>query len=78
MSDTWSDRGNIPQEILEGAENGKHWYDAYRRVGFSHEDAMQLVCRVIVTTNVSGNSPEMSEFMSKMTMLLNRQIAEDE
>jgi hypothetical protein len=75
-------RDDIPQEIVEGAQNGRDWYDAYRAVGFNHKDAMQLLTRVIVqqttTTPAYELPPEMSEFYSRVSALVNKTIAKDE
>jgi hypothetical protein len=37
----------VPEFIMEGAENGRDWFVAYRRVGFTEEQAMALVTRAI-------------------------------
>jgi hypothetical protein len=75
----WETRDDIPQEILDGAQNGLDWYDAYRQAGFDHEDAMRLLTRVIVTVNTPAYEmpPEMSEFYSRISALVNKTIAED-
>ena len=66
----------ISQEILEGAQNGKDWYDAYCMVGFTEEQALRMCLRTIVNVN-AGSSPEMSEFMSRFTALINKQMADE-
>lgn len=70
------ERPPIPQDILDGAQNGRDWFDAYLTVGFTEEQAIQLVCRTIVSTNYTM-SPEMEQAMSKLSMLFDRSLAED-
>jgi hypothetical protein len=74
-------RDDIPQEILDGAQNGRDWYDAYRQVGFTHEDSMSLLVRPIISQTVQAPAyetpPEMSEFYSRISALINKQMADE-
>lgn len=66
-------------EVREQAEQSatelRTWYDAYRFIGFTSEQAMQLLTRPQVVIS-QPSSPEMSEFMTKMTSWLNQGLAE--
>lgn len=67
----------IPQEIRDGAQNGRDWFDAYCEVGFTEEQAMQLVCRAVVSVQ-STWPPEMMEAMQRQTAWLERMLAEED
>ena len=65
------------EEIVAGAENYYAWYRAYQDAGFSEQQAFMLVCRpMVVLNNNMDSSPEMSQAMSKMSMLFDRSLAE--
>lgn len=67
----------IPDEIMEGAQNGRDWFDAYLAVGFNEEQALQLVCRPLVSVPTYQQSPELTELYSKFGVLLNRSLSEE-
>ena len=75
-------RDDIPQDIVDGAQNGRDWYDSYRAVGFGHRDAIRLLTRVLVQQNVQTPQyeypPEMSELYSRLSALVNKSMTEDE
>lgn len=73
---------NQPQsdeDIVAGAENYYAWYRAYQDAGFTAEESFQLLCRpLVVLNNNMESSPDMNQVMSKMAMLFDRQLAEDD
>jgi hypothetical protein len=67
------------EEIIAGAENYFAWYTAYQGAGFSEQQAFMLVCRpMVILNNNIESGPEMAQAMSKMSMLFDRQLAEEE
>ena len=51
-SDAWAEREvtsrEVPDIVTAGAKDGRDWFIAYLREGFTSEQAMRLVTRVIV------------------------------
>ena len=45
----------LPKEITDGAQDARNWYDAYIAVGFTQEEAFQLLLRPF--TIVNNNAP---------------------
>jgi hypothetical protein len=65
------------EEIVTAAENYYAWYQAYMGAGFSEQQAFMLCCRPLVILNNNMDSgPEISQAMSKMSMLFDRSLAE--
>lgn len=70
MAELQPDQTQTNEEIVAGAENYYAWYRAYQNVGFSEPQAFALCCRpLVVLNNNMPISPEMSQAMSKMSML---------
>lgn len=61
----------------QGARELRAWFDAYREVGFSHEEALRLCCRSFVVLEQPNSSPEWSELATKLSAMLNRELMGD-
>ena len=67
------------EDIVSGAENYFAWYRAYQDAGFNEAQAFMLVCRpMVVLNNNMEAGAELNQAMSKMSMLFDRQLAEDD
>jgi len=70
---------NSEEEIAAGAEHYYACYRAYQDAGFSEQQAFMLCCRpMVILNNNIESGPELSQAMSKMSMIFDRQLAEDD
>lgn len=59
------------------ATDGYAWFMAYQEAGFTEEQAMRLLVAVSGRSMAAAPPPpEFSEFMAKMSALLNRDLAD--
>lgn len=62
----------IPAEALESYR----WLQAYLAAGFTRTEAMQILCRPVVTISPASYPPEMMEFWERQNALATKLMIE--